>query len=193
MTEKIIYLSRHGESIYNLEKKIGGDSDLSNNGIEYSKNLSRYFNSKNKNLVVWTSKLKRTIQTGKNLNFPKFEFDELNEINAGIFENMTFEEFKNNYSDEYNKRSNNKLNYKYVNGESYIDLINRTDNILKKLNNINSEILIISHQAILRVLIGILLNKKLEEIPFMSIPLHTLFKITIINNNDITFEQFSLQ
>lgn len=192
MTEKIIYLSRHGESIYNLEKKIGGDSDLSNNGIEYSKNLSRYFNSKNKNLVVWTSKLKRTIQTGKNLNFPKFEFDELNEINAGIFENMTFEEFKNNYSDEYNKRSNNKLNYKYENGESYINLINRTDNIIKKINNINSEILIISHQAILRVLIGVLLNKKLEEIPFINIPLHTLFKITI-NNNDITLEQFTLQ
>ena len=192
MTEKIIYLSRHGESIYNLEKRIGGDSELSINGIEYSKKLSKYFNSKNKSLQVWTSKLKRTIQTGKNLNFPKFEFDELNEINAGIFENMTFEEFKNNYSDEYNKRSNNKLNYKYENGESYIDLINRTDYIIKKLNNINSEILIISHQAILRVLIGGLLNKKLEEIPFMNIPLHTLFKITI-NNNDITFEQFSLQ
>ena len=192
MREKIIYLSRHGESIYNLEKRIGGDPYLSNNGIEYSKKLSKYFNSKNKSLQVWTSKLKRTIQTGKNLNFPKFEFDELNEINAGIFENMTFEEFKNNYSDEYNKRSNNKLNYKYENGESYIDLINRTDNIIKKINNINSEILIISHQAILRVLIGVLLNKKLEEIPFMNIPLHTLFKITI-NNNDITFEQFSLQ
>ena len=45
---------------------------------------------------------------------------------------MTFEEFKINYPDEYNKRINNKLNYKYKNGESYIDLINRTDSIIKK-------------------------------------------------------------
>ena len=192
MANKIIYLSRHGESIYNLEEKIGGDSDLSKNGIEYSNKISNYFNNKFNKLIVWTSKLKRTIQTAKNLNFPKYEFNELNEINAGIYENMTFEEFKINYSDEYNKRINNKLNYKYKNGESYIDLINRTDNIIKKIISTNKEILIISHQAILRVLIGIILNKKLEEIPFISIPLHTLFKIEISNDN-IMFDKISLQ
>ena len=192
MTSKIIYLSRHGESIYNLEERIGGNSDLSKNGIEYSKKLSNYFNNKSNKIIVWTSKLKRTIQTGKNLNFPKYEFNELNEINAGIYENMTFEEFKNNYPDEYNKRLNDKLNYKYKDGESYIDLINRIDNIIKTINSTNEDILIISHQAILRVLIGILLNKKLEEIPFISIPLHTLFKIGISNDN-IMFEKFFLQ
>ena len=192
MTSKIIYLSRHGESIYNLEERIGGNSDLSKNGIEYSKKLSNYFNNKSNKIIVWTSKLKRTIQTGKNLNFPKYEFNELNEINAGIYENITFEEFKNNYPDEYNKRLNDKLNYKYKDGESYIDLINRIDNIIKTINSTNEDILIISHQAILRVLIVIFLNKKLEEIPFISIPLHTLFKIEFSNDN-IMFEKFSLQ
>lgn len=192
MTSKIIYLSRHGQSIYNLENRIGGDSELSENGVEYSNKISNYFNNKFNKLIVWTSKLKRTIQTAKNLNFPKYEFNELNEINAGIYENMTFEEFKINYPDEYNKRINNKLNYKYKNGESYIDLINRTDSIIKKISNTNDDILIISHQAILRVLIGSLLNKKLEDIPFISIPLHTLFKIEISNDN-ITFEKISLQ
>lgn len=192
MTSKIIYLSRHGESIYNLEQKIGGNSDLSKNGMKYSSKISNYFNNKFNKLIVWTSKLKRTIQTAKNLNFPKYEFNELNEINAGIYENMTFEEFKINYPNEYTKRINNKLNYKYKNGESYIDLINRTDSIIKKISNTNDNILIISHQAILRVLIGRLLNKKLEDIPFINIPLHTLFKIEISNNN-ITFEKISLQ
>ena len=192
MASKIIYLSRHGESIFNLEERIGGDSKLSKNGLKYSKRLSNYFNNKFNKLIVWTSKLKRTIQTGKNLNFPKYEFNELNEINAGIYENMTFEEFKINYPNEYNKRINNKLNYKYKNGESYVDLINRTDSIIKKITNTNDDILIISHQAILRVLIGRLLNKKLEDIPFISIPLHTLFKIEISNDN-ITFEKISLQ
>ena len=37
MTNKIIYLSRHGQSIYNLEERIGGNSDLSENGLKYSK------------------------------------------------------------------------------------------------------------------------------------------------------------
>lgn len=189
---KIIYLSRHGESIYNLEKRIGGDSDLSDNGKKYSENLSNYFNSKNNKIIVWTSKLKRTIQTGKKLNFQKIEFDDLNEINAGIYEDLTFEEFKKNYPEEYNERMNNKLKYKYQDGESYIDLINRTKSIIKKINNTSETILIISHQAILRVLIGIILNKKFEDIPFISIPLHTLFKIEISDNN-IIFEKNSLQ
>lgn len=34
-----IYLSRHGESQYNVEGKIGGDSDLSPRGWEYAKAL----------------------------------------------------------------------------------------------------------------------------------------------------------
>ena len=188
MTKKIIYLSRHGESIYNLEDRIGGNSELSKNGIEYSNKIANYFNSKPNKIIVWTSKLKRTIQTVKNLNFPKFEFNELNEINAGIFENITFQEFKKTYPDEYSKRINDKLNYRYKDGESYIDLINRTDSIIKKIYNTSETILIISHQAILRVLIGIILNKKLESIPLMPIPIHTLFKIEILDN-DIIFEK----
>lgn len=37
---KYIWLSRHGESIYNVEKKIGGDSSLSERGFQYAKNWS---------------------------------------------------------------------------------------------------------------------------------------------------------
>ena len=63
MKNKIIYLSRHGESEYNVKQLIGGDSKLTNNGLKYSKKIYQYF--KNKNVHVWTSKLKRTIQTAQ--------------------------------------------------------------------------------------------------------------------------------
>lgn len=36
---KYIWLSRHGESIYNVEKKIGGDSSLSERGFQYAKKI----------------------------------------------------------------------------------------------------------------------------------------------------------
>ena len=42
---RTIYLSRHGESEYNVENKVGGDSPLSERGALYAKALGRYFNS----------------------------------------------------------------------------------------------------------------------------------------------------
>ena len=46
----IIYLSRHGQSEYNLENKIGGDSNLSKDGELYSKKLEEYIKY-NKNMI----------------------------------------------------------------------------------------------------------------------------------------------
>lgn len=39
---RTIYLTRHGESVMNLEGKIGGDSELSERGWEYAKALGSY-------------------------------------------------------------------------------------------------------------------------------------------------------
>jgi len=36
---RVFYFSRHGQSQYNLKGKIGGDSSLTNNGVEYSRRL----------------------------------------------------------------------------------------------------------------------------------------------------------
>ena len=42
---KSIFFSRHGESEYNVENKVGGDSPLSERGAMYAMALGRYFNS----------------------------------------------------------------------------------------------------------------------------------------------------
>merc|ERR1719471_1782230 len=39
---RTIYLSRHGESEYNLEDRIGGDSNLTPRGQQYAKSLGPY-------------------------------------------------------------------------------------------------------------------------------------------------------
>ena len=36
---RTIYLSRHGQSQYNSVKKLGGDSDLTDCGTEYSRSV----------------------------------------------------------------------------------------------------------------------------------------------------------
>ena len=39
---RTIYLSRHGESEYNLEDRIGGDSNLTPRGQQYAKSLGLF-------------------------------------------------------------------------------------------------------------------------------------------------------
>ena len=104
----------------------------------------------------------------------------LDEINAGIAENMTYNEFKNIYPDEYEKRKNNKLTYKYPNdGESYIDLILRTKQFCDKIIEKKEDVLIISHQAITRALIYHFCKIDILKVPEIEIPLH---KILVIKN-----------
>jgi len=181
---KVIYMTRHGQSQNNLLDVLGGDCDITEKGRAYSKYLYQYFKSKNldKNIRIFTSNLKRTHQTAYFFdNNIKKTLPYLNEINAGIFENKSYQYVKENHPHEYNLRKKDKFNYRYPKGESYQDLQNRVLKVFNELNY-NQNSLIICHNAVLRVLYAKLLNLPKEEIPYIKIPLHTLFKFELLNN-----------
>uniref|UniRef100_A0A9J8AB80 6-phosphofructo-2-kinase/fructose-2,6-bisphosphatase 2 n=1 Tax=Cyprinus carpio carpio TaxID=630221 RepID=A0A9J8AB80_CYPCA len=78
-----IYLCRHGESQHNVQGCIGGDSELSSRGKEFSKALRGFLeDQKIPDLKVWTSQLRRTIQTAEELGVPYEQWKILNEIDA---------------------------------------------------------------------------------------------------------------
>lgn len=91
-----IYMSRHGESMFNVQGKIGGDSALSPRGLLYANKLPDLIkqNLGNKELFVWTSTMKRTIQTSGLLNYPKMNRKALDELDAGMCDGMTYEEIE---------------------------------------------------------------------------------------------------
>ena len=73
---------QHGESEFNVKNIIGGDSGLTENGEKYAKVLAHFFaDMKIPNLQVWTSQLKRAIDTAKYFNCPQERWNILNEIN----------------------------------------------------------------------------------------------------------------
>ena len=51
----------------------------------------------------------------------------LDEIYAGVFDGMTYEEINEVAPEEFKARANDKLNYRYPRGESYLDVIQRLD------------------------------------------------------------------
>ncbi|TRY98613.1 hypothetical protein DNTS_005288 [Danionella cerebrum] len=113
-----IYLCRHGESEHNVQGCIGGDSELSARGKEFSRAL-RVFLEKQKipDLKVWTSQLRRSIQTAEELCVPYEQWKILNEIDAGICEEMTYEKIEETYPNEFILRDQDKYHYRYPGGE----------------------------------------------------------------------------
>jgi 6-phosphofructo-2-kinase/fructose-2,6-biphosphatase 2 len=92
-----IFMSRHGESMYNVEGKIGGDAPLSPRGMQYSDALPKLIKDnlgEDATLTVWTSTLQRTIQTAAHLPFTKLTWKSLDELDAGVCDGMTYEEIE---------------------------------------------------------------------------------------------------
>ncbi|XP_022376520.1 6-phosphofructo-2-kinase/fructose-2,6-bisphosphatase 3 isoform X2 [Enhydra lutris kenyoni] len=175
---RAIYLCRHGESEHNLQGKIGGDSGLSSRGRKFANALSKFVEEQNlKDLRVWTSQLKSTIQTAEALRLPYEQWKALNEIDAGVCEEMTYEEIKDTYPEEYALREQDKYYYRYPTGESYQDLVQRLEPVIMELER-QENVLVICHQAVLRCLLAYFLDKSAEEMPYLKCPLHTVLKLT---------------
>ncbi|VEU23679.1 DEKNAAC104951 [Brettanomyces naardenensis] len=178
---RYIWLSRHGESQYNLEGKIGGDADLSERGWKYARKLKDMVNEyipNNENLQVWTSTLTRTQQTGSFLPYPKKTWKALDELDAGSCDGLTYDEIAEQFPGDFKARDDNKFEYRYPGGESYRDVITRLEPIIMELEN-QENVLVITHQAVLRCIYAYFMNVHQEDSPWMSIPLHTLIKLDI--------------
>nr|CAD7440608.1 unnamed protein product [Timema bartmani] len=175
---RTIYLTRHGESEQNLQGRIGGDSDLSLRGHQYSGALTQYIQQQDiPGLRVWTSWLKRTIQTVSGIPAPQERWKALNEIDAGICEEMTYEEIAEKYPEDFAARDQVKFTYRYPRGESYEDLVARLEPVIMELER-QGNVLVVSHQAVLRCLLAYFLDKSADELPYLQVPLHTIIKLT---------------
>ncbi|KAI1745227.1 6-phosphofructo-2-kinase [Xylaria scruposa] len=177
-----VWLSRHGESMYNLSGRIGGDTDLSPRGQQYARRLPELVRQSvgdDRPLTVWTSTLKRTIATAHYLpaNYNQLQWKALDELDAGVCDGMTYQEIKDVYPEDFVARDEDKYNYRYRGGESYRDVVIRLEPIIMELER-SEDILIVTHQAILRCIYAYFMKKDQSRSPWMNVPLHCLIKLT---------------
>ena len=209
-----IYLSRHGESTYNVDKKLGGDPPLSPAGEVYARRLGEFAEKciqenprtgKKVAARLWTSSLQRTELTAAYIPHPDLVGSELeahthvmedhlmwkqmrhrvyrnlDEIYAGTYDGMTEDEIKVIDARFGADREVDKLATRYPHGESYLDLITRLEPLVHELHSYEEPLLIISHQATLRVLRAYLMrdrSRPRDKCPSVDIPQHTVMKIT---------------
>ncbi|KAF9344022.1 hypothetical protein BGX26_004903, partial [Mortierella sp. AD094] len=170
LSPRCIWLTRHGESIDNLVGKIGGDAPLSAKGKRYGACLSRFIkhqreenevarqkeaesetpinSRRDRTVAVWTSMLTRTKETVEEFDPKEYDIKHirfLNEIYAGM------------------------------GGESYLDVIQRLNPLIIELERMTSDLLIVTHRVVLRILLGYLMDIDRSKMPEMEVHLHTLY------------------
>ncbi len=173
-----VWLTRHGESAFNVLGRIGGDSPLSDAGRAYARTLATAVRERvGTDVVVWTSTLRRTVETAEILGLPYQSWRALDEIDAGVCDGMTYAEIAEVMPSEYDARQIDKFRYRYPRGESYQDVIQRLEPVIFELERERAPVLLIGHQAVLRALYAYMMNRPAQECPFVSIPLHTILEL----------------
>ncbi len=181
---KNLYLIRHGETYFNLENRIGGDSDLTEYGREQANALAAYFQKK-KTPLIFTSKKRRTVQTAEPIKKLQkkctiIPLEEFNEIDAGVCECMSYQEIRGNMPQVYLQRKRDKYNYIYEDGEGYVSMKKRVDKGIKRALYLSGDIkniMIIGHRAVNRMILSNFLYRRKEDVPYVYIPQDKFYHI----------------
>ncbi|KAI0472317.1 6-phosphofructo-2-kinase [Xylaria cf. heliscus] len=136
-----------------------------------------------KNTCVWTSMLTRSIQTAQYFeaddDYDVKHWEMLNELNAGKFESLTYEEIARDHNDEYIKRQMDKLHYVYpgVGGEGYLQVISRLRDMVREIERIKDHLVIIGHRSVCRVLMAYFMDLTRDDIADLDMPLGVVYAI----------------
>ncbi|KAL9058813.1 MAG: hypothetical protein Q9162_001537 [Coniocarpon cinnabarinum] len=133
-----------------------------------------------KNFCVWTSMLKRSIETAAYFDEEDFDIKQmrmLNELFAGHLEGMTYAQIRSTYPHEYASRVMDKLHYRYPGpgGEGYLDIINRVRAVIVELERMTDHCLIISHRSVVRVLLAYFQGLSRERVCDLNVPIGMVY------------------
>jgi len=194
-----LYFVRHGETIWNVEKRFQGSSDspLTEKGILQAKLLSNHLKNIDFN-KFYSSPAKRAMDTAniiigdrkQNLNV----IHEFAEINIGDMEGVESHIFKEKYPELFHNFFFSTENYDptIIKGESFKDLEIRVKEGLDKLISIHNpedRILLVSHGGTLRTLFN-LIDKDNNNEPHRILA-NTSISIVKYKDNNFNLISFS--
>lgn len=212
--EAPIFFMRHGQSEYNLEDRLGGNPDLTDAGREDARVMGAFFErevvsnqqlfahrnaewERNCGFEVWCSQLCRTQSTAEPTahvltNGCLRTFKSLNEIHAGICEDMTNEDIKAIYPHIQHFRHTDKVGYRYPNGESYRDLVRRLTPLAMELTTSPKCTVVVGHQAVLRSMLSFFGGHPVEKAVHEPCPQRTIWACTSNRVGEFRLAQIEL-
>ena len=189
----IIYLTRHGETEWNIEKRLQGrgDSPLTKDGIQRAKELR----DRIKNIdidVIYSSPIKRALNTANilrgNKNIDIITDDSLMEMCFGDYEGKKIDIVQEeNPSWDINLIMQGNVEICAPNGENLKEVRERISKLMNKIiaENIGKSILIVTHGITLKALMYYF---KDEDVNSEVMGQATLTKINIDEKNNFYIE-----
>ncbi len=165
----IIYITRHGETEWNVQGRIQGHTDvpLSQRGVEQAQMLSRRLANIRID-AAYASDLSRAAETARvalgERDVPITFTDELREYSKGVFEGLTEAEYRDKYPDLYGPSMENDLDFAPPGGETIRETSARLARIVQMVReaHMDQSALIVGHGGSLRAGVVSLLGLPLE-------------------------------
>jgi broad specificity phosphatase PhoE len=112
--------------------------------------------------------------------YPCYTTPLLNELRGGDLHGISPETIASEYPEEYRRRKDDKLHYRYpgAGGESYLDVIERLRPVVIELERQRRSALVVCNVAVLRCIYAYFSGKKLDDIPFIQVNKHRLLELT---------------
>lgn len=190
-----IYLTRHGETEWNIQHRLQGwkDSPLTSKGINDAIALSQKISGIRFH-SIYSSPSKRALNTVKILSgdkeIPIIQDENLREINFGEWEGKTKAEINERFENEFSSlwESPDLYDHQPHNGESLSNVRRRVEEVLKKIIETNKDgnVLIVTHAVIVATMIAYFKNsptEKLWDIPFVHGTSLTHIEIDVENKH----------
>lgn len=167
-----LYFIRHGQTDWNLQKKIQGsyDSELNMTGIAQAEELSKKISELNYQFCkIYSSKQKRAVKTAQIISeitkVDYIEIEGLEEVKLGEWEGLTWDEVKEMFPYEYNEWYKNRRFTKPPKGESYQDMLARVLKVIYKIiNEEHGNVAIVTHSAVIMCLQCYLTDTPFEDL-----------------------------
>jgi alpha-ribazole phosphatase/probable phosphoglycerate mutase len=161
---KKVYLVRHGETLWNAEKKYLGLTDigLTKNGLSQAERLAQRLEGEGIE-VIFTSPLLRAKETASliagKLKVQVEVWEELKEVDFGEWEGLTYEEIREKYGDLINKWMENPSAFSIPGGDSWEEINERAKRFLKKIQERKEEVaLAVSHGGLIKAIFARVLH-----------------------------------
>lgn len=163
-----IYLTRHGETIWNQKNWVQGMTDvpLSEKGMRQAEQLAEEMAGVHLD-VVYTSQLQRAMVTGKAVadRHKGCRFEVCKSINE-----MNFDKYEGGArTDEEYQLEKRKYFKRYEGGESYLDVAARVYPFIEMLKARNEDALVVAHNGICRVFTNYFQPMENEEFATFSL------------------------
>lgn len=169
----LLYLARHGETIYNAEGRIQGQEDtaLSELGRRQARSLAGALAERGIELV-FSSPLARAYQTAQAVaeacRVPLRVDDRLKELHAGVFQNVLASELEALFPEAAARWRSHDPDFRIPGGESRRDLMRRGLQALLAIRATHhSRVAVVAHGGLLTAALKALLHVPAERNPFV--------------------------